>query len=290
MQNYYYKQVQFGPGGITPAVRTILAANIAVFILTSIAGLVDRFSGSDILSFIILRLGISPKLCLGGLHIWQPLTYMFLHSGLFHIFFNMLMLWMFGVEVERRMGTRVFVIFYFFCGLGAGLFSLAFNSGMFAIGQSLSMTVPASLWSAPTIGASGAIFGVMLAFGLLFPDRMILLFFVFPVPALYFVIGLCFFELYYLIFMHGGGISYAAHVGGMLFGFLFLRNPAGITRAVGGAAGKLVKPAERDDYYDAASAQKKVDAILDKINREGIHRLTRAERAFLREHIRRQKH
>lgn len=265
-QPYVYRQVQFGPGYITPVVRNLIIANVAVFLVQSILSLTS-FRG-----FLELHGGMTPSLFIKGFHLWQPVTYMFLHGGVMHLIFNMFFLWMFGTEVEQRIGSRMFSVYYFFCGIGAGLLTCLFWQN----------------WDVPTIGASGAIFGVLLAFGLLFPDRMVLLFFVIPVRAFYFAIGIGVIELYYLIFMPKGSVSYIAHVGGMLFGYIYLRFNREITIGLGKV--RIKKPGgAQSEKRSFEEDQRRVDEILDKINREGIHRLTRAERNFLREHAHRNK-
>ena len=140
MENYYNRQqVRFGLGGgnITPAVKQLLIANGIVFFLQMIAG--DQ---------LIVLFGLSRDFILKKFFVWQFFTYMFLHAGFFHIFFNMFMLWMFGGEVERAWGSKEFLKYYFICGAGAGVFQLVFKPAL-------------------VIGASGAIYGVLIAFVLL---------------------------------------------------------------------------------------------------------------------------
>jgi membrane associated rhomboid family serine protease len=156
-------------------------------------------------------LALSPRAVVEYFLIWQPVTYMFLHDpyGFGHILFNMLALWMFGADLERDWGRRRFLNFYFFCGIGAGLCDIVFNA-LFG-----SMNVR-------TIGASGAIYGVLLAFGMLYPNRTVLFFLLFPMPAKYFVMiigGMTFLSS----FSTNSGVSHIAHLGGMLWGYLFLR-------------------------------------------------------------------
>jgi membrane associated rhomboid family serine protease len=266
MDRYYYKQVRFGPGSIGPVVRSLIIANVAVFIIQSAVASFTSYNG-----WMLAHFGMTPVYFIRAFHLWQPVTYMFMHGGLFHLLMNMFVLWMFGMDVERRMGSRTFAIFYFFCGIGAGLLTCVFLRN----------------WDIPTIGASGAIFGVMLAFGLMFPDRIILVFFVLPMRAFYFVLLLGLFELYYLVFGLRGGISYSAHVGGMLFGYLFLRYSGKIMGFVDEKTGRIQATRKLADLERSEDAQRRVDTILDKINREGIHKLSRAERNFLREHARR---
>jgi membrane associated rhomboid family serine protease len=165
----------------------------------------------------VLRLfGLAPQEVFGGLQVWRAVTYMFVHSpsNIFHILFNMLALWMFGVELERMWGTRYFLKYYFVCGLGAAATVLVL---------SLVPVAPlAGLYYTLTVGATGAIYGILLAFALYFPHRPIILFFVFPVPARYAVMimgGIA------LLASFGGpsGVAHVAHLGGLLAGYLYLR-------------------------------------------------------------------
>lgn len=143
---------------------------------------------------------------------WQLLTYGFLHDtqSILHIAFNMLMLWMFGRHVELFMGARRFLIYYLVCVIGAGIVQLVvanFSDGI-----------------SPTIGASGGVFGILLAYGMLFPNRMILLIFPpIPMPAKYMVIFFGLMELYLGLSGSAPGIANFAHLGGMLFGFILIR-------------------------------------------------------------------
>lgn len=147
-----------------------------------------------------------------GFGIWQFVTYGFLHDtqNLLHIVFNMFMLWMFGREVELVMGARRFLTYYLVCVVGAGFVQLLvahFTDSVY-----------------PTLGASGGVFGILLAFGMLFPNRTIMLIFPpIPMPAKYMVIFFMLLELYLGISGSAPGIANFAHVGGMLFGFLLIR-------------------------------------------------------------------
>jgi membrane associated rhomboid family serine protease len=139
---------------------------------------------------------------------------MFLHGGLFHILFNMLALWMFGTELERLWGTRYFLKFYFVTGIGAAILTVLFSLLPFGFAQQLQRSV--------VIGASGAIFGLLLAYGLYYPDRPIYMYLVFPVPAKYFVLIMGAIALYSS--MDGrGGVAYVTHLGGLLVGYLMLK-------------------------------------------------------------------
>ncbi len=145
----------------------------------------------------------------GDFYPWQLLTYGFLHGGLGHFFFNMLALWLFGVAIERTWGSRRFAFYYFFCLIGSGLIQLLV----------ITFIDPTPV---PTIGASGAVFGILLAFGMMFPESEIYLYFLFPIKAKYFVLLYGAFELYSGFARSGSNIAHFAHLGGMLFGFILI--------------------------------------------------------------------
>jgi membrane associated rhomboid family serine protease len=192
----------FGPGGITPAIKVLIAANVAAFVISWFAPEIILFFGLRIADVI------------GSLRIWQPITYMFLHGGFGHILFNMLALWMFGVELERMWGTRFFLKYYFVCGLGAAATTAILSFLPFAVFD--------HLYAALTVGASGAIYGILLAYGLYFPNRPIYIYFVFPVPAKYFVMIMGGIAL--LSSLGGsGGVAHTAHLGGLVVGYLYLK-------------------------------------------------------------------
>jgi len=154
-----------------------------------------------------------PALVIRG-WIWQPATSMFLHDpgNLFHLLFNMLMLWMFGGELERHWGGRAFLRFYLVCGVGAGLFATVI--GLF--GETARYTA--------TIGASGAVFGVIMAYGMVFSERVVLFMMIFPMKAR--TMALILFALAFFYTMSAGigsGISHVSHLGGAVVGYLYLR-------------------------------------------------------------------
>jgi membrane associated rhomboid family serine protease len=193
----------FGPGPLTPAIKALVIANVAMFVI------------SLIMPAITLILGLRPADVLGQLQLWQPVTYMFLHGGIFHILFNMLALWMFGVELERMWGSRFFTKYYFVCGAGAALTTivLAFTPLPFAD----------QLYSSLTIGASGAVYGILLAYALYFPNRPIYMYMVFPIPAKYFVMIMGAISLLSSMGGPGGGVAHTTHLGGLVAGYLFLK-------------------------------------------------------------------
>ena len=153
--------------------------------------------------------------------IWQPVTYMFLHGGFSHLFFNMFALWMFGRGLEQEMGTKRFLIYYFVCGIGAALVQLAMAEIDIATIDSAHELM--MYLCTPTVGASGAVFGLLLAFGMLHPNDVIMLM-IPPIPmkAKWFVVLYGVIELLLIIFSPNDGVAHFAHLGGMFFGWLLL--------------------------------------------------------------------
>lgn len=204
---YFRNRPSIGFGGftLTPAVKYLLIINAALFVIPEMVGLRTPLHR-------LFLLGLVPGFVIRGL-IWQPFTYMFFHGSFFHFLFNMLTLWMFGTAVEQTWGTRRFAAYYLSCGLAAGV-----TVTLVALAEG----TPESLFTA-TIGSSGAIFGLILAFGLLFPDAPVLMMFLFPIPAKYFAILMGFIEFFLQRTQPGSGISHLAHLGGMAYGFLYIR-------------------------------------------------------------------
>jgi membrane associated rhomboid family serine protease len=199
----YASSFSFGPGPISNALKGLIGANVVMFVLTQFAR-----------SF-IFYLGLQPGVVLHELWIWQLGTYMFLHGGIFHLVFNMLALWMFGAELERIWGTRYFLKFYAVTGIGAGALTVVFSLLPFEFAQDIQRSV--------IIGASGSIYGLLLAYALYFPDRPIYMYFVFPIPAKIFVAimgAIAFFSS----IGDTGGVANATHLGGLLVAYLFLKS------------------------------------------------------------------
>jgi membrane associated rhomboid family serine protease len=188
-----------------PAARALLIASIIVFLLQSVTG------GMLIIDFALWPLGAASLGQGVSFEPWQLVTYGFLHGGLTHLFLNMLALWMFGNDVERTMGTRRFVIYYFVCLVAAGLCQLM------VAGLEGERTYP-------VIGASGAIFGVLLAFAVYFPRRIIVLLIPpIPLPAWLFVTLYALLELYFGVSGRESGVAHFAHLGGMVGGYALLQ-------------------------------------------------------------------
>ncbi|HVW09226.1 MAG TPA: rhomboid family intramembrane serine protease [Bryobacteraceae bacterium] len=187
-----------------PGVKWLIVVTCAVYILQLLFVNTTLFGQTFLGAFQLLPWDVVHR----G-EIWQLFTYLFLHSTITHILFNMLMLWMFGAAVEQTWGTRRFLQYYFICGIGAGACVVLAN---LAFGNPL----------VPVIGASGAIYGLLIAFGMLFPDQEILLFLLFPVRAKYAVMIFAAIEFFAL--PQGGPVSHLAHLGGMLVGFIYIKS------------------------------------------------------------------
>lgn len=195
----------------TPAVTNLLIANIVAYLATSLlstAKIYSLFALFPVESFFF--------------EWWQPVTYMFIHGGFSHLFFNMFALWMFGRGLEMEMGTKRFLIYYFVCGIGAALVQL----GIAQIDIANLADTPVLLWDylrTPTVGASGAVFGLLLAFGMLHPNATIMLL-IPPIPmrAKWFVILYGMLELLLIVLQAQDGVAHFAHLGGMFWGWLLL--------------------------------------------------------------------
>jgi membrane associated rhomboid family serine protease len=168
---------------------------------------------------IIDRFGLTPKLVVEHAAVWQVVTYLFLHSpsSLTHILFNMLAVWMFGVDLERRWGSRAFVTYYFITGVGAGIVTVLVSLLPFAGAQ--------AAYTVPTIGASGAVYGLLLAWGVLFPTRQILFMLLFPLPARVYVLLMGALAFFAALSATGNGVANVAHLSGLVIGWLYLKGP-----------------------------------------------------------------
>jgi membrane associated rhomboid family serine protease len=279
-------------GGLTffpPVIKALLISNIAIWLVLDVLLVPFTVGGVPIFAVFSEYLALWPI----GTNFWpwQLLTYMFMHGGFWHLFFNMLALWMFGMELENTWGSRKFLLYYLVCGVGAGLTNL--------------LVAPLIGQSAPTVGASGAVFGVLIAFGMLFPDRPIYLYFLLPVKAKYFIaiyIGL---ELFYGVTGTSDGVAHFAHLGGAAVGFLYLLSDMNLipvrswwTAIRGQRAGLWQGPSvtsktevREAKFYDIQTGrpmpdnpevnQEVIDAILDKISKGGYQSLTDKEKKIL---------
>ena len=268
---------------ITPWVGRLIIANAVVLLL-----LMTLFTSPDV--FRVLQ--FSPSTA--WTQPWTFVSYMFVHGGLLHLLANMLMLYVFGTAVESRMGSRPFLLYYLYCGIGAALFSVLL-AGLMPVG--------------PFVGASGAILGVAVAFAMFWPDAELIIFPIpVPIKARTLVIALVVLDVIGSRLWPGDGIAHIAHVGGAAFGYVFFRiqslsrrAPAQPTRTVervvmvqSGSAepdrSTPVTPMRPRRRVDADPVAAEVDRVLDKISEKGISSLTPAERRFLDEVAKKKKH
>ena len=237
-------------------------------------------------------------------HIYQLFTYMFMHGGWDHIFFNMFALWMFGRIIEQVMGQKRFLTYYMVCGIGAGLIQeLVQYIHYLSLASELSM-VPQdqladalNMWN--TVGASGAIYGILLAFGMTFPEeRMFIIPIPVPIKAKYFVVGYAIIELLSAMLRSNDGVAHMAHLGGMLFGLFMLlhwRHPGGLQKKLRSWWAKRTAPKQKTFHYQRntkvsdemgynqqrKSRQEEIDRILAKVKEHGYGSLTEEEKRKL---------
>ncbi len=266
--------IRFG-GPMTPAVKQLMIINGSVFILQQIVGLFSP----NMLEAIF---GISHLEFVEKFKLWQPLTYMFLHGGWLHIIFNLLGLWMFGGELEQIWGKGRFFRYYILSGVGAGFFIAMMN---YYVALRFGT-------SAVTIGASGAIYAILLAYGLTWPNREVLLYFLFPIKIKYLLIAFGLMEFFGTISSAagtGGNISHIGHVGGLIAGFILYRS-----FMKGKVKSNVVKISffrrltknvrvrqKKKDIEIRIEAKKIIDETLGKIAKSGMSSLTPEEKKRL---------
>lgn len=260
-----YSHNQYNPylgsgSSLSRTIKSLILINVVVFLVVNFFPKVN-----------FLRVfGLVPYELWSKFRIWQLFTYMFLHAGLGHLLINMLMLWFFAPAIERNWGSEEFLKYYFFTGIGAGLCSLVSSWGSLI----------------PVIGASGAIFGILVAHALLFPDTVILLFFIFPMKIRQVVLLLAAINLFGALSSPGAGIAYFAHLGGGLFGYLYLKSEW-IKRQLSSwdlSKMRLLTNRKAKSRQNKTQQQldRQVDVILDKISKKGIKSLTKDEKKTLK--------
>jgi membrane associated rhomboid family serine protease len=280
-----------------PVIKALLIGNTAVWLVFNVLLAPFTVGGAPLMVGLTELFALWP---LGsGFWPWQLVTYMFIHGGFLHLFFNMFALWMFGMELEQLWGSKRFLVFYLFCGIVGGLTNLLISP---LVGQ-----------AAPTVGASGAVFGVLLAFGMIFPNRPIYLYFLLPIRAKYFIAAYIGLELFYGVSGTSGGIAHFAHLGGAAAGLIFVLGMKGVlpfqrwweflrglvpNRPIEehrfSRPGTSVREATFFDIRSGRSrqdgpkeggeiTQEAIDAILDKINKAGYQSLTDEEKRTLNE-------
>ncbi len=299
MSNNYYKPAGFGGFSFfPPVIKNLIIINVIVFLIQMLGRQVMMGNGLTLADELIKYFALIPiNFPYAHFYPWQLITYQFMHGGFMHIALNMFALWMFGIEIENIWGSKKFLTFYLMCGVVAGIFQLVFPP---LFNEPL----------APTIGASGAIFGVLIAFGMIFPNRYIFLWFLIPIKAKYFIAFFVIIEFFSI--PNGGDIAHLAHLGGALAGFIYImldsksiklrKNPfSGLPSSGGGTKifGNLKnttgffnkdKKEEAEDakYYEVKDEtndepidQEEIDRILDKISRSGYQNLTSREKKIL---------
>jgi membrane associated rhomboid family serine protease len=204
-----YRQIaySFGPP-LTPMVKRLIIVTSACFVLTYIP--IEVFH-SNFVAYLVYWLELRSELVTHSLCLWQLATYLFLHADWFHIIFNLFALWMFGSDLESTWGGKRFLFYYFLTGIGAGILDVTINA----------LFGPAN--PSPTVGCSGAVYGLLLAYGMLFPERLIYLYMLIPLKAKWFAVIMGVVEFVSSFSGPGSGVSHVAHLGGMLFGYIYLR-------------------------------------------------------------------
>ena len=294
--------------------KNLLVINVLAYLATVV---LER-SGIDLNALMGLHFFMA-----SDFHVYQFLTYMFLHGSFTHILFNMFALWMFGSVIERVWGPKKFLFYYIVCGVGAGIVQELVQYGNYVAqglsayqyvnmgGAQISMDTYINMWT--TIGASGAVYGILLAFGMIFPnERLFIIPIPFPIKAKWLIVGYIAIELFSAMTGPGDGIAHMAHLGGMLFGFLLIRywrkHPGGsqhFGRSYGQEFFANMKRKyderqrnqrmhaeqtrweetrrETDEEYNERQRknQEEIDAILDKIRKSGYDSLTKEEKQKL---------
>lgn len=255
-----YNSYPSSGASLSRTIKSLILVNVGVFILINILPKVD---------FLHL-FGLVPYDAWSKFRIWQLLSYMFLHASLGHLFINMLMLWFFAPAIERSWGSKEFLKYYFFTGIAAGLSSIISSWGSLV----------------PVIGASGAIFGILVAYALMFPDTVILLFFIFPIKIRHAVLLLAAVNLLGALSSPGAGIAYFAHLGGGLFGYLYLKNEWIKRKLNSWNLSSLIALKNKKVKNRQDSAQQtlnsQVDVILDQISKRGLKSLNEEQKRMLK--------
>lgn len=307
----YYRPAGFGKFSFfPPVIKNLIIINVAVFLIEMLGRQVTLGNGLSVYEVIVKYFALLP---LGGITLrngigeiihwnfypWQLITYQFMHGGFWHIALNMFFLWMFGIEVENLWGSKKFLTFYLMCGIAAGISQLIFPP---LLNESVGYT----------IGASGGIFGVLIAFAMLFPERYLYVWFLIPVKAKYLIAFFVVLE-FFSINSPGSDIAHLAHLGGALAGFIYMlyekkrgraygnyfsggsssssmkEDILGKVRGVSDMFKKKDKKVEDAKFFEVKDGnkkeeeitQKEIDEILDKISQSGYQNLTEREKKIL---------
>ena len=244
---------------IPSGVKLLVIINIIVFILTELSGQRNMLFSS---------FGLVPNQVWTNFKVWQLFTYLFVHGGFLHIFFNMFVLWMFGKDLEIQWGKNEFLLFYFTCGIGAGLMTVLFSINSIV----------------PIVGASGAIYGLLVAYGFTYPNRMVYLYGLFPLKVKYMVLGLGVIAFFASLSANQSNVSHITHLSGMIIGVLyiyFILNWKNIKMEYYRLRLKNLKQKTSAQNDEEVLMKKKVDEILDKLNASGWDSLTEQEEKYL---------
>lgn len=263
---------------LPPVIKLLMGLQVAGFLIAWLVGpqINDLF-------------GLVPRHVLHDRWIWQPFTYLFLHGSFWHLLFNLFALWMFGMPVEAQWGGKDFLKYYFLCGAGAALCTIAFTPGS----------------AAPTIGSSGSVYGLIVAFAMLYPDAVVYLYFLIPVRAIHMAVLFAALEFFAGLSGSKPGIANFAHFGGMAVGYFYIRWWWTLKLKVKTLFRGLLerepgRPAPRRSSRRAAPPRQaaappaddgmaEVDRILDKILASGLESLTEDERAIMKRYSERGK-
>ena len=251
-------EFSYKPTLFTNAIKVLVSVNFGIFVLQTL-------SNAEGLFFPLF--GLVPRMVWSELMIWQPFTYLFFHGGIWHVLINMFVLWMFGSELERLWGKNHFLKFYFVTGVGSGLLTMLFSL------QSIT----------PIVGASGAVYGVLLAYGLTYPNRQIYLYGIIPIKSIWFVIGIGMIA-FMSSFNNISQVSHITHLSGMLIGYLMLKRPVEWRSLWFSIRKRTLEYRVVQEEKKATHRQKieqDIDIILDKINREGFDSLSQKEQDSL---------
>lgn len=278
MRYQYTSPASFDPSGwrrpASTIIRRLVIINVAIWLslyILYLVGAPPRVPFPAYYQSLFSFFGLVPKWVWSRFMIWQPFSYMFLHAGFWHVGLNMFVLWMFGSELEREWGGGAFLRYYFLTGAGAGLVTILFG---------LNSTVP-------VVGASGAVYGVLLAYGLAYPDRELLIFpFMIPVKAKYFVGFLAVMAFFFSIQPGGSAVAHLTHLSGMVIGWFYLRSG---WRTSWFRLGQRIADMQQErrirqeflENQEDELLRGQVDQILDKINAVGYAALTTEEQDIL---------
>jgi len=247
-------EFSYKPALFTNAIKVLISINFGIFIL-------QTFSGSETLFFPLF--GLVPKLVWSESMIWQPFTYMFFHGGIWHVLINMFVLWMFGSELERLWGKGQFLRFYFMTGIGSGLVTMLFSLQ--------SMT--------PIVGASGAVYGILIGYGLTYPNRTVYLYGIIPIKSIWFVLGIGLIA-FMSSFDNMSPVSHITHLSGMIIGYVMLKKPIHWNGFLFQLRKKTLEykiQKEEKRLSQQFQVERDINQILDKINQEGFDSLTQDE-------------